>query len=320
MCLPGETPWALPGIIPLNGLVVLASAPKTGKSVFANAICRAMATGGEFAGTRWRQKVPILWCAHEETREERAPLLAGLTPEDPYYLAISPEIINLDDACCDDALGRRWDASDETDFEPYLYRKAAKLGIKFMVIDCLHAAVRRSDLSQNHVARRIMGKLRRWSTEYGITTMVLHHLTKSSYRGYHPERFADSSQILASASCHFFLESETRSDGKFQVTLYGAGRLPVPPIQQTFVADDLFTYRYEFERERRRPETTAERVLALLEQGWELTALEIAQKLAANPKTIQNILANHPNVDVADQSEKRHRYRWCSSPSPRPEP
>ncbi|MFZ4506384.1 MAG: hypothetical protein ACOYON_01645, partial [Fimbriimonas sp.] len=36
--------------------------------------------------------------------------------------------------------------------------------------------------------------------------LILHHLTKAATRGYQPERFADSTQILASANAHFFME------------------------------------------------------------------------------------------------------------------
>ncbi len=52
-------------------------------------------------------------------------------------------------------------------------------------------------------------------------------------RGYHPERFADSAQILASASCYFFLESEILEERQPKDLLHGAGRQPAPPFAKS---------------------------------------------------------------------------------------
>src|SRR5687768_9083377 len=78
--------WLIPGIIPSGGLVILASAPKTGKTCFATAIARAVAKGEPFLGHPTPQH-PVLWCAYEETPRERAVLHEGLTVEDPLLVA-----------------------------------------------------------------------------------------------------------------------------------------------------------------------------------------------------------------------------------------
>ncbi|MEZ0327838.1 MAG: AAA family ATPase, partial [Fimbriimonas sp.] len=305
--LPSEAQWILPGIIPMNGLVVLASAPKTGKTVMVNAIARAIATGGTFAGIGWDQKFGVAWCAHEETREERGPLLAGLTPEDPFYVALAEDLPNLDDPDCDHGLDRygRYRGIKL----PYAYEAARRANCGLMVVDCLHAAVRHSNLADNNVARRIMGKLRHWSNEFGIATIVLHHLTKTAHRGYHPERFADSAQILASASCYFFLEAEEQEDGTRRVILHGAGRQPAPPRRQEFIATSLFDYQRVEPAEKVKPPTTADLIANLLHEGWELTAEEIAKRLELKLKTVQNILTGLPGIERMNVPTRKARYR-----------
>jgi hypothetical protein len=306
--LPTEGEWIVPGILPRNGLVVLASAPKTGKSVFANAIMRAIAGGTEFAGITWQGKMAVCWCAHEETREERGPMLAGLTEEDPYFISMPPSLPFLDDAECSYSVDRFGRYKSGT--IPYVYREAEEKGIKVLVIDCLHAAVRYSDLADNQVARRIMSKLRDWSTTFDVATIVLHHLTKTAHRGFHPERFADSAQILAGAGCHFFLESEVLEDGRFKVTLHGSGRQPTPPARQVFIADSLFDYRFVEESAQRSRPKAVDRLADFLQEGWELTAEEIARKLGMNPKTVRNTLANLEQVVKVTTGERKPKYRW----------
>jgi hypothetical protein len=305
--LPAESAWLVPGIIPENGLVVLASAPKTGKSVFANAIARAMASGGEFDGDRWNIKVPVAWCAHEETPEERGPYLAGLTEDDPFYLAFPPDLPCLDDAACDhhvDRYGRYQPANF-----PYVYSMAEKRGVRLLVIDSLHAAVRHSNLADNSVARKLMGKLRHWSTAFGISTLVLHHLTKHGHRGYHPDRFADSAQILASASAYFYLESEILEDGRRKVVLHGAGRQPAPPSRQEFIADGYFDYRRVSFDTSRKAVPIAEQIRRLLQEGWELSAEEIATRLGKNPASVRNVLVSLPGIAKIESSKRKFRYR-----------
>ncbi len=315
--LPSENQWILQDIIPADGLVVLASAPKTGKTVFVNAIARAMASGGKFAGLGWKQKIPVAWCAHEETTEERGPLLAGLGPDDPFHLAFARDLISLDDPDCDEERDRFGRYRLRT--RPYVYEEAASLGCGLLVIDCLHAAVRHTNLSDNQAARRIMGKLRHWSNQFKVATVVLHHLTKSAHRGYHPERFADSAQILAGASCHFYLESVIYDDGTRKVVLHGAGRQPAPPVRQEYLAHSLFDYEYvPATSTARQLPTVGERIAALLQEGWELTAEEIARRLEANPKTVRNALAELPNVERSDAPKRRARYRHALAARPEP--
>lgn len=297
-------PWLIKDLIPYDSLVILASAPKTGKTVLATALARAVATGGSFLGQTYK-KHPVLWCAHEETIHERFAAVGDLTPQDPLYLSFENDLLALDDPACEngpDRFGRF-----NPNVVPYVFQTARELKAPLIIIDCLHAAVRHSNLADNQVARRIVGRLRHWAAKFQVGVLLLHHVTKSAHRGYHPERFADSSQILASASCHFFLESVETEEGR-KITIHGAGRLPAPPKRIEIISHGVNHF------ERIDPQVIAERktvsaqILALLEQGWNLTAIEIAQKLALNPRSVQNALRNVPNLKTNPGPTRAPRY------------
>lgn len=101
-------PWLIQDLIPYDSLVILASAPKTGKTVLATALARAVATGGSFLGQTYR-KNPVLWCAHEETIHERFHAVGDLTPQDPLYISFDNDLLPLDDPGCEtghDRFGR----------------------------------------------------------------------------------------------------------------------------------------------------------------------------------------------------------------------
>ena len=184
------------------------------------------------------------------------------------------------------------------------------IGSGLVVVDCLHAACRHTNLAENNSARRIMSRLRRWANAFNTAVLVLHHVTKSAHRGYHPERFADSSQILATASTHFYMESRQEGEGR-RLVLHGSGREPAPPRRI-----DLFSkHPNHFERIAEPDEsermTLTERIVALLEDGWELTAEEIAKRVDANPNSVRNALrmAEHLGVERCEGPKRNARYR-----------
>jgi len=307
--------WLVPDLIPKKGLVVLAAAPKAGKSVFASYLARQLSTGGEFLGHPL-EKGGVLWAAHEETREERKPFLEGLTDDDPFYLSFTPYIPCLDDMDCTferDQRGRY-----NPDAVPYLFGRAQEINAKLLVIDCLHAACRHTNLADNQAARRIMGKLRLWSHTHNIATLVLHHVTKSATRGYHPERFADSAQILAAASTHFFMESHHEADGSRHIVLHGSGRNPTPPRRIDINSRNPFDFQRvdEESRQGNRP-TINQQIVDLLAEGWALTAEEIASRIGAKPRVVRNALTKLTDgtVERCEGTRTRHRYRLLGDES-----
>lgn len=307
--------WTVPGIIPRDGLVILASAPKTGKTCFATAIARAVAKGEPFLGQPVRQS-PVLWCSHEETYVERVALHDGLSPNDPFYVAYPDDLPALDTPePRTDRYGRH---HYEDAHPPYIFEQAIELNAQLIVIDCLHAAVHRGNLAENQWARFVMGRLRRWSFHYHTSILVLHHLTKSATRGWHPERFADSTQILAAASCHFFMDRTQETETRSRITLHGRGRAPAPFSRLELISDGVLDYRIAEESKPKSIQPTVkERVLALLEEGWTLTASEIASRLQAGPATVRHLLTElklEGAISMASKHRKAQRYCITTAP------
>ena len=302
--------WLVPGIIPTGGLVVLASAPKTGKTCFATAIARAVATGTEFLGTRLRQS-PVLWCAYEETFRERIPLHEGLTPEDPFLVAYTPQLLPLPHKL--PTLDRAGQRDYRWEHPPFVFAHAKKVDAKFIVIDCLHAAVQNVSLADNGVARGVMGSLRSWSAFFGITVLVLHHLTKSATRGHQPERFADSAQILAAASCHHFLERRDETATRSRLVLHGRGRHPAPYPRLELISEGPLDYRLADEKTPEPPRrfSATDRILTLLQDGWPLTVNEIARRLDLTPGTVRNALTQlkeNGHVEKSKAADSRIQF------------
>ncbi|CAN5607932.1 hypothetical protein BH11ARM2_BH11ARM2_19480 [soil metagenome] len=327
----GDDLWLIPGIVPRDGLVVLASAPKTGKTCLASAIARSIACGTPFLGHTPPQG-PVLWCAHEEIPDERGRLHEGLSNDDPLLIAYPGYLPTLDepDRSVRDRFGRYRDVEPPS----YVFSNAVEVDAKLIVIDCLHAAVERGNLADNATARRVMGRLRRLSWMNHIPVLVLHHLTKSTSRGSSPERFADSAQILAAASCHFYMERKEETVGgssrssvsgtvsvpsapeetASRITLYGEGRHPTPPRKLELLSTGPLHYELAEEasvKPQPRP-TAVSRVANLLSEGWELTSEEIARRLEINPVTVRdalNRLAGEGRAEKLASPQKRLRYR-----------
>ncbi len=318
---PNPTEWLVQGLIPSAGLTILASAPKAGKTCLASAIARAIATGTPFLGQEMK-KAPVVWCAYEEYPDERVPFHLGLTMEDPLYVAYVDNLPDLD-------LNLEEGRSDQFGRFAYpkychLFQEAKELEAKLIVIDCLHAAVTRGNLADNAFARRVLGRLRHWCASFNIPVLLLHHVTKTATRGYHPERFADSSQILASASTHFYMESRTQPDGSRKITLHGQGRNPIPPRVQELVSHDILDFarvepgKSETGEPREGSEgngpTLAESVSSLLDSGGGLSAKEVAEELGANPDTVRVTISRMLERGQIVRRQERSTYLyWLST-------
>jgi hypothetical protein len=191
-----------------------------------------------------------------------------------------------------------------------------EVGAKLIVIDCLHAAVQGADLSDNHIARAVvMGLLRVWSFHCHVSVLVLHHLTKSTTRGWQPERFADSAQILAAASCHFYMERREETETQSRVILHGKGRHPAPYGRIEMISEGILDYRLADAKAayvQPRRQTLETRILALLETGWPLTSAEIARKLNESPGSVRTIIGRLKTagaITIDTTQPDSHRYK-----------
>ncbi|CAN5670081.1 hypothetical protein BH11ARM2_BH11ARM2_00790 [soil metagenome] len=249
--------------------------------------------------------------AHGKPSGKRGRLHEGLGPEDPFLIAYPGYLPCLDepDRSVRDRYGRYRDEEPPT----YVFSNALEVDAKLIVIDCLHAAVEKGNLTDNSFARRVMGRLRRLSWMHHIPVLVLHHLTKSATRAASTERFADSAQILAAASCHFYLERK-EEETLSRVILYGEGRHPTPPRKLELLSKGPLHYELatkEALKPQTRP-TAVSRIADLLKEGWELTAEEIAKRLGINPSTVRDALSRLSHEGQAErlaESTKKARYR-----------
>lgn len=274
--------WLVPNLIPTEGMVVLASAPKVGKTVFATALARALCRGESFLGHQLTA-APVVWCAHEESPRERMALHEGLTPEDPFYVGYKRGIPALDHYDC-----FLVPPKNDPDLVPqhYVYHEAMRLGAKLIVIDCLHAAVERTNLADNQSARHIMAKISQWGYMFGCATLILHHLTKSAHRGYYPERFADSAQILATSSTHLFFERIGTGENPRRYAIHGQGRHPAPPARVEVESRGFFDWRLADETTTERPQTITEQIMNFLKEG-PATATEISEALGLKLESVR---------------------------------
>lgn len=285
--------WLIPGILPAAGLVILASPPKSGKTCFATALSYAVARGRPILEREPRQAT-VLWCSYEESVYERLPLHKDLTPEDPFYVAYREVLPPIDSRAGLELL-------EET---------VIKYQARLLVIDPLHAAVVRTNLSENTGARRIMQRLKDMSYLLNCTVLVLHHVTKSGTRGVTPERFADSSQIIATASAHLFLEAEKKG-GHRTLTLHGEGRYPVPDSRTTFTATGLLDFQLTRTQSDFKPRTSDHRVLETLAKLKEATANLLAEETGMPAGSIRNTLTRLTKtgmVALANGSARPSRY------------
>jgi hypothetical protein len=312
-----DHPWVVKNWIPRDGLVILASSPKAGKTALASAMARAVATGQDFLGQPVEQG-PVMWCSYEETPYERHPYVKDLPDDIPIYTGFPYTLPSLDGRALDFVVDRYGRYSENE--EPEIFTAAVSVKAKLIVIDCLHAAVRSWNLAENGAARRLMGRLRTWSAFYHIAVLVLHHVTKSATRGYYPERFADSSQILAAASCHHFMEAFHQPDGTRRISIHSQGRLPSPPPSQYIRSENVHHFELIEEEIEVREATAAERVSDLISEGWELTSEEIARKLKMPLSTVRNSLVTLLANGTLERSGSARTKFYYFLPDPKGEP
>ncbi len=177
------TKWLIQDWIPQGSLIILAGAPKSGKTCLATALSLAIATGTPFAGLPTTQG-SVLWLALEESRAERRYLInqhpLGV-PSTPIYTCYEPLVIN--EATTLDAL------------DYWIRQTDAKL----IVVDPLQAAAPGSSLDHGHSARRALQDLKRFCQTRRVTALVLHHAKSPTRANPHP-RVADHAQLSATAS------------------------------------------------------------------------------------------------------------------------
>ncbi|HVT12983.1 MAG TPA: AAA family ATPase [Fimbriimonadaceae bacterium] len=198
--------WVVEDLLPETYLVVLGGTSKAGKSCLMTSLALAVARGEEFLG-RPTQQAAVLWCCYEESEQERA-LVLRACGEVPDSLYITHEKLHIDTPDGLEAL-RFW---------------VQKTGAKLIVIDPLYGANTQESLSDGRKARTSLAGLKELCATEKCCAVVLHHITKNVGIGMTRERFADSNQILATASMDVLLDVVLESEQKRVIRLQGRGR------------------------------------------------------------------------------------------------
>lgn len=267
--------WLVEGFLPESYLVVLGGNSKEGKSCFVTSLALHIADGQDFMGLPTTQR-PVLWLALEESESERKIALAVYdgVPEEMY---ISHEKIYIDSKEGIEAL-RYWVRST---------------GARLIVIDPLYAANTAENLSDGNTARRVLQPLKDFCRDEGVSVILIHHFRKST-EGTSRSRFADSAQILASASMDIGFESSSSGNGGRDITLRCSGRGEF--ANQSWVIRSPEMGKYEVIRQGAQADSTREAtdsaILETLKSG-NYTAAQIAEMANLNKGTVNNRMTEH---------------------------
>lgn len=203
---PEEFAFVVSDFLPETYLVVLGGTSKAGKSCFVTALSIAVAEGEPFLGFETK-KGAVLWCAYEESEQERAIALREFGKK-PSGLYITHEKLHID-------------TSDGIDGLRFWIRKT---GAKLLVIDPLYGANTAESLADGRTARETLSGLKELCRTEKVCAIVIHHFNKAVGNGLTRERFADSNQILATASMDLLMDSTENGDGSREIRLQGRGR------------------------------------------------------------------------------------------------
>ena len=197
-------PFVVEGLLAETYLTILGGTSKAGKSCLMSAIGIAVASGVPFMGLTVA-KGPVLWVAYEESERERALCLKefGQVPSG-FWISHNKLLIDTDEGI--EGL-RYW---------------IRKTGARLVILDALYGAVGVDNLSEGRKARAALSTLKELCRTEGICCVLLHHFNKGVGNG--REKFADSNQILATASMDLRMEVHEQSDGIREIRLSGTGR------------------------------------------------------------------------------------------------
>ncbi len=267
--------WLVEGMLPLGYLVVLGATSKAGKSCLVTNLAHAVCTGGQFLGMPTTQGA-VLWLAYEESEAERRMILRNYAPVSEN-LFLTHEKVILDSKSGIETL-RYWIRKTEA---------------KMLVVDPLYGAVQAESLSDGRKARTALEGLKDLCRTENVSAIVLHHFTKNVSAGSTRERFADSNQILATASMDWIMETRTQMDKTREIRLIGTGRGEF--ANKVWLISSPSEFEYELiasgtaeECERDHIEETLLKAVRQFPHG--ATADEIAEAMGANVNTTKNKL------------------------------
>lgn len=200
--------WIVVGLIP-QGLSLLASPPKYGKSWWVLDLCLSVAAGDKFMNHR-TEKSGCLYLALEDSKNRLQDRINRLTYGDPappgFDYAITAE--NLDNGLIEQ-------------LEGYI-RSRPKTGL--IVIDTLQkvkGATKNRESAYTDDYRQ-MGLIKRFADSHSICVLLVHHLKKGKGEGDVFERISGTNGIFGSVDTALVMQKSNRADK--ETTLHVTGR------------------------------------------------------------------------------------------------
>ena len=205
-----QLPWlryVAEGLLP-QGLVLLASPPKYGKSWLALDLCLSVASGKPFLG-RPCQRGECLYLALEDGEQRlqsRMSRLLGDQPA-PAGLFYQTKAVSLDNGLL-----------TNLDFFAVKYPRA-----RLIVIDTLQKirGEERTSSSVYAADYAVMGQLKEFADRHGICLLLVHHLRKMSDDADPFNRIAGSNGIFGAADAALVLTRAKREDAQTTLDLTG---------------------------------------------------------------------------------------------------
>lgn len=300
--LDSPMPYVVEGFIPKGYLVIIASAPKQGKTCLATSLALAVATGTPFAGLQTVQS-SVIWLSMEESRRERWLLLKQsplADPATPLYTCY--EYLPI----------------DQEDSLEVIESWVARTGAKLVVVDSLHAASSGRSLQDGWNARKTLQRLRTFCNTFNVTVLVLHH-AKDVMRSRAP-RVAESDQIAATASMSIVLTQLQGSKGKDPyriVTLHCSGRGDFANRKVSLLSHAPLDYQVIQEVEVKPKKVDLrhdeQQVVDFL-RGKPKSAAQIEAQFGYNDQQLRNVLTRLRQkglITLVRSSKQPRKYRLC---------
>ncbi len=181
-----ETKWILKGLIPSGGLVLLAGAPKAGKSTLAGHITTAVSMGTYFLGCK-TTAVNVLWLALEERRQDAGRRLYALGAGENVFYQPAP-----------------FKATEEN--LQKLASWAAEKNVRLVVVDTLPQMLGVESENDAAEINKALEPLLHLAREKDIAFLLLHHLRKGQGAG--GEIIRGSSAIFGSVDIAVTFEKD----------------------------------------------------------------------------------------------------------------
>ena len=285
--------WLVQDLVPTPSIAILASPPKTGKTVLATVLAVAVATGQPFLGRPVNQGT-VLWIAGEENRADRRRVLDQIPyPDGPYPIPAtvanhspSPRAIPI--YTCYSGLN----VTDDF-FRREINELCDMLRPKLIVLDPLISMVARHDLSRDSRVRQAIEALRSISEQFDSTVFALHHSRNA-------RSCANSLQVESAAHSVWMLE---RSGSRIRIDRRGRGDFANGTIYAN--SPEFGVYNVDNHAAFAAAGTKAEDVVMDLLDHNPRTAREIAQEAELNLNTVRNALTSLRAQGLAFQCARR---------------